>query len=89
LDHLDQGTYSAFSSKKDGCISANARLVFALKPFGGSFAVSRKLYKDTNKYNFHINDSDPDLCRSFKHYQDYINIITELDNDYNQESTYK
>jgi site-specific DNA-adenine methylase len=43
-----------------------------VEPFGGGFAVSKCVYKDINKYKFHINDADEILFYIYQHYQDYI-----------------
>ena len=53
-----------------------------IEPFGGSFAISRKFYKDTNKYNFHINDTDPNLFYIYNNYQEYIDSIDQLNDAY-------
>ena len=53
-----------------------------VEPFGGSFAVIKHHYKDTDKYNFHINDTDPNLLFSYIHYDDYINAIKACDDYY-------
>ena len=35
------------------------------EPFSGSFAIIKHLYKDLEKYNFHINDTDETLFYAF------------------------
>ena len=53
-----------------------------VEPFGGSFAVIRKVYTDINKYNLHINDTDPDLFYIYKNFNEYIDDITSLSHKY-------
>jgi site-specific DNA-adenine methylase len=53
-----------------------------VEPFGGGFAVSKCVYKDINKYKFHINDKDEILFYIYKHYQDYIDSSTKLKHIY-------
>jgi len=49
-----------------------------VEPFGGSFAIIKHFYKDTNKYTFHINDNDENLYYTYLHYEDLINEYKKL-----------
>ena len=49
-----------------------------VEPFGGSFAVSKWFYKDTNKYNFHINDLDEEVYYIYKNYKEYLDVMNQL-----------
>ena len=49
-----------------------------VEPFGGSFAVIKNIYKDMNKYELHINDTDPMLFYIYTHFNEYIEEITRL-----------
>jgi len=51
-----------------------------VEPFGGTFAVSRCVYRDINKYNYHINDLDENLFYIYTHLDDYIKLITDVKN---------
>ena len=49
-----------------------------IEPFGGSFAVIRKFYNDTDKYNLFVNDNDPDLIEIYKNPQEYSDLAKKL-----------
>ena len=49
-----------------------------VEPFGGSFAVIKHFYKDTDKYIFHINDTDETLYHVYLHYQYFIDEYNKL-----------
>lgn len=56
-----------------------------VEPFSGSFAVIKHFYKDWNKYDFHINDTDETLFYAFKHYEHIHDVIYELNRVYNDD----
>ena len=49
-----------------------------VEPFGGSFAVIKHFYKDIDKYDFHINDTDETLFYMYHNYKDVIEKAHEL-----------
>lgn len=57
-----------------------------VEPFGGSFAVTKHFYKDIEKYDFHINDSDVSLFYVYNNFKDVLTKTHELrkiyDTDY-------
>jgi site-specific DNA-adenine methylase len=55
------------------------------EPFSGSFAVIKHFYKDWEKYNFHINDTDETLFYAFQHYKHIQDVIYELNRVYNDD----
>ena len=56
---------------------------YVVEPFGGSFAVSKYVYQDLDKYIIHINDNDPVLYHIYKNYKQSIDLVKKLDELYN------
>jgi site-specific DNA-adenine methylase len=53
-----------------------------VEPFAGSFAVSKNIYTDHNKYKFHINDKDEELFYIYKNYKQFIETSNRLTKTY-------
>lgn len=53
-----------------------------VEPFGGSFAVSKLVYNDFDKYKHHINDLDIELFNSYNNYCDIMKYCLELSNEF-------
>jgi site-specific DNA-adenine methylase len=49
-----------------------------VEPFGGSFAVIRKVYNDTEKYNLFVNDNDDGLIEIYKNPQSYSDLCKKI-----------
>jgi site-specific DNA-adenine methylase len=56
---------------------------YVVEPFGCSFAVSKYVYQDLDKYIIHINDNDPVLYHIYKNYKQSIDLVKKLDELYN------
>lgn len=52
-----------------------------IEPFGGSYAVIRKIYNDYNKYNLYVNDIDDELYYIYNNIEKYKDFFL-LCNDY-------
>ena len=55
-----------------------------IEPFGGSFAVIKFVYKDINKYKFHINDFDDSLYYIYTHFEEYLQAFDIINEFYNK-----
>lgn len=49
-----------------------------VEPFGGSFAVIRKVFNDTEKYNLFVNDNDDVLIEIFKNPKKYADLCKKM-----------
>jgi site-specific DNA-adenine methylase len=56
-----------------------------VEPFGGSFAVIKNFYIDSNKYTFHINDNDETLYYVYLHPEELIDMKSKLSKLYIEE----
>jgi len=52
---------------------------YIIEPFGGTFALSRIVYKD-QKYKKFVNDNDPTLWEIYKNPQLYSDLLTKVNN---------
>lgn len=60
-----------------------------VEPFAGSFAIIKHFYKNTDKYNFHINDTDETLVYIYRHYTDMIEEYKRISQIYESEYIHK
>ena len=51
-----------------------------VEPFGGTFAISRIMYNDNEKYNIFVNDTDTDLYEIYKKPEEYSTYCIEMNN---------